>query len=185
MTVKNVILDLDQTIISGEIFEKFVKDAEEFDQRYYDRDKQVDFKYVDMDKDYVIYERPHLQEFLDWLFKNYNVSVWTAASKNYAMFIIEKIILKKKNRRLDYVFFCYHCDISIELTDNTKDLSILWKKYKLKGYNKNNTIIIDDYDEVYNTQPKNCIQIIPFKFIKKGSENDDELIKIKEVIKSM
>ena len=30
---------------------------------------------------------------------------------------------------------------------------------------KKNTYIIDDYDEVYDTQPENCIAIAPFNFI--------------------
>ena len=42
------------------------------------------------DGHYKVFERPGLQEFLDYLFANFNVSVWTAASKSYALFIIDK-----------------------------------------------------------------------------------------------
>lgn len=180
--LQNVILDLDQTLISAENYEYFVKGEKEFRKKYYKRDKQDLFKYVEMDKDYVVYSRPHLEEFLDWLFKNFNVSVWTAASKDYAMFIIDKVLLTKQDRKLDYVLFAYHCDISMDYNGNTKSLSMLWDKYDLEGYNKNNTVIIDDYEEVKDTQPNNCIHIKAFKFIKDNSENDTELQKTTKIL---
>jgi hypothetical protein len=42
----------------------------------------------------------------------------------------------------------------------------------MNGYSKDNTVILDDYDEVYKTQPKNCIIAESFEFNKEGSEND-------------
>jgi hypothetical protein len=133
MNKPNIILDLDQTLISSEPFESF-------DNKKHEKKTKL-FKYKNMDDYYLVFERPGLQKFLKFLFKNFNVSVWTAATKDYALFIIENMILKnKKNRHLDYIFFSYHCDISKKLTKNSKDLSLLWKTYKLKGYSKNNTI---------------------------------------------
>ena len=63
------------------------------------------FKYVEMDDVYRIHERPYLQHFLDFLFTNYNVAVWTAVEKDYAKFIVENFILVKPDRRLDFVMF--------------------------------------------------------------------------------
>jgi hypothetical protein len=55
-----------------------------------------------MENYYIIFERPGLQQFLTFLFKNFNVSIWTAASKDYALFIIDKIIIAgNKNRKID------------------------------------------------------------------------------------
>ena len=128
-----------------------------------------------MDQIFVIFQRPHLQEFLDFIFKNYNVSVWTAASKDYALFIIEHIIIGgRPERELDFVFFSYHCKASENFGKGTKDLTMLWKifgenKYK---YNKYNTYIIDDYDHVHEIQPENCIIAPAFNFTNKGSEKD-------------
>lgn len=175
--IKNVFLDLDQTLLSAENYEYFVRDHPSCREKYREKDKKGYFEYVEMDKDYVVYLRPGVQDFLDELFAKYNVSVWTAASKNYATFIIEKIILipDKPERKLDYVFFAYHCDKSMEYTGNTKDLTMLWEQYNMEGYDETNTVIIDDYLEVKDTQPKNCIHIKPFKFIKSGSEKDKEL----------
>ena len=128
-----------------------------------------------MENYYDIYERPHLQEFLDYLFKNFNVSVWTAASKDYAMFIVNKIIVpaNKPGRKLQHVFFSYHCDLSKKKSGSSKLLKNLSDHFILKQYSTNNTIIIDDYyEDVYKCQESNCIIAQPFEFTKKDSEND-------------
>ena len=163
----NVLLDLDNTIIYGYPTEDY-----NFEKN---KDKASKFKFEVMENLYIIFERPYLQKFLTFLFKNFNVSVWTAASKDYALFIIDKIIIAgKKNRKLDYIFFSYHCSVSKKLKKNIKDLRILWENYNISGYNENNTFIIDDYiEEVYNPQKNNCIIAKPpFEFDDDESFND-------------
>ena len=173
----NIILDLDQTVISAEAYEDYNKKHNKL--------KAKKFAYSDMDGYYVVFERPGLQPFLDFLFENFNVSVWTAASKDYALFIIEKILLKKKKRKIDWIFFSYHCEISKSIKKHTKDLKMLWEKYQINGYNTHNTIILDDYDEVYNTQINNCIFMKPFEFLEKDSEYDNFLKIIKPHLKNI
>jgi TFIIF-interacting CTD phosphatase-like protein len=174
----NVLLDLDQTIISSEA-------EDEYDFKN-NKNKSKKFTFHDMDGYYIVFERPGVQKFLDYLFKNFNVSVWTAASKDYALFIINKVILQgKKDRRLDWVFFSYHCDISKKKKKGTKDLSMIWDEYKISGYTKDNTVIIDDYDEVYDTQPDNCIIAKPFEFVKENSEKDRYLIELTKSLRKM
>jgi TFIIF-interacting CTD phosphatase-like protein len=161
----NFFLDLDQTLISGEA-------REDYNFKKYKKKAQK-FNFEDMDGYYIIFERPKLQKFLDYLFENFNVSVWTAASKDYALFIIETMILADKpNRKLDYIFFSYHCDLSKKYKKSSKNLSMMWDVYGLTNYNATNTFILDDYDEVYNAQPENCIIAEPFEFTEEGSEND-------------
>jgi len=171
----NILLDLDQTLISAE--------AEDDYDFVGNREKAKLFNFHDMEGYYVVFERPGLQKFLDFLFKNFNVSVWTAASKDYALFIIDKIINQNKpERKLDWIFFSYHCDLSRKLLKGSKDLSILWELYKITGYSSENTIIIDDYDEVYNTQKNNCIVALPFEFGESNSEKDIYLEKLQEIL---
>jgi TFIIF-interacting CTD phosphatase-like protein len=165
MKKKNVLLDLDETIISAISIDKF-------DEQTY-KDKMKLFKHYDMDGYYYVFERPGLEEFLDYVFKNFNVSVWTAASKDYALFIIEKIILVKPERKLDYIFFSYHCDVSKKLNDGIKNLTTLWDIFKLPGYNANNTVIIDDNKDVWKTGF--CIPVQEFVFTEESSELDTEL----------
>lgn len=167
----NILLDLDQTLISGEPTEQY-----DFKKN---KEKAKKFVFHDMEDMYIIFERPGLQEFLTFLFDNFNVSVWTAASKDYALFIVDKIILQgNSNRKLDYVFFEYHCKISEKLKDQLKGLSLLWDIFKLSNYNSKNTLIIDDNDEVYNPQKKSCIIAPPFEFNDKDSDKDSFLVNL-------
>jgi TFIIF-interacting CTD phosphatase-like protein len=169
----NILLDLDNTIISS------LSSSEE---RKGHKKKMSKFVWENMDGEYKVFERPGLQSFLDFLFANFNVSVWTAASKSYALFIIDNFILIKPERKLDYIFFSYHCKESRKKQSTQKKLEMLWNRYNLKGrnyYNKDNTLIIDDHPEVFEAQPENCIRIKPFEFRDRKSYDDDDLIRIK------
>lgn len=169
---KNFVLDLDQTLISAEPTEEY-----DFSKN---KEKAKKFNFHDMDGYYVVFERPGLQKFLTFLFDNFNVSIWTAASKDYALFVIDKIILAgNANRKLDYIFFTYHCDLSERDKDKIKGLDMLYDVYKLPGYSAENTVILDDYDEVWKPQKDNCIFAKAFEYRQDSSENDnflDELI---------
>lgn len=165
---RHIILDLDQTIISGE-------PIDEFEVKNEGRKKK--FTFHTMDNDYFIFERPNLQEFLDYIFDNFKVSVWTAASKDYALFIIDNVILKKRNRKLEWIFYAYHCKISEDLTGSSKNLTILCNKFDIDDF-RGDIFIFDDNDEVYNCQPDRCLIAKPFYFTEKGSENDDYLTQV-------
>ena len=166
----NIVLDLDQTIIAAIATEDY--------DFHKNKRKAKGFKYHDMDGYYIVFERPGLQKFLDYLFRHYDVTVWTAASKDYALFIIDKIILSKPGRRLKNVFFSYHCDVSSDLAKGTKDLTCLPDIFKVPGYSAKNTVILDDYDEVHKTQPGGCIVVEPFEFEASGSEKDGFLVEL-------
>ena len=62
---------------------------------------------------------------------------------------------------------------------------MLWEEYQLEGYNKDNTVILDDYDEVYNTQPDNCIIAAPFEFDDDNSENDTYLLDLQKSLRKI
>ena len=66
--MKNVLLDLDETIISG----KATSDEIDFAR---DKEQLLKYTFHNMDDLYLIMERPGVQTFLTNLFKNYNVSV--------------------------------------------------------------------------------------------------------------
>ena len=167
-----LVLDLDQTVISAEA-------SEDLNFKKY-KEKSKLFRSDDMDGYYMVFSRPHLQEFLDYAFKHFNVTIWTAASKDYALFIIEKIILNNQpERKLDFIFFSYHCDLSKKIKKYSKELCMLWDIHKLPGYTAKNTVILDDYKaDVHKCQTNNCIIAPPFEFTEKGSENDTFLIDI-------
>ena len=102
----NVILDLDNTIIC----------AVEMDYYKKNKDKMglldTNLKYEDFDNSYRIYQRPHLEEFLTFVFRNFNVAIFTAASKDYGLFILDNIIRKIiPDQELSFFFYDYHTDL--------------------------------------------------------------------------
>lgn len=170
---KNLILDLDESIICG----LDNKQEKEFNLGN-------EFQKYNMDNEYMIYERPDLQEFLDEIFSKFNVSIWTAASREYCMFIVDKIILNPKNykvrgnRKLEYVFFSNHCSISKKLSknkNNFKNLSILTNNFKLDGFDLQNTYIIDDNIDVKQFNGTKCFSIKPFDVRSEKSFDDNQL----------
>lgn len=174
--VQNIVLDLDQTLISAESIDTETT-AENF-VKYLT--KAHLFKFTIFDMHYIIFERPGLQNFLDYLFKNFHVSVWTAATKEYALFVVEKIIIAgRPERKLDCILFNEQCNYSLFLGAGMKNLKLLSDVYGLANYRMDNTIIIDDLPAVNSIQPNNSILIRPFYFAEEGSENDNHLDAVK------
>jgi len=98
-----------------------------------------------LDTYYRVYERPGLQLFLDELFQEYDVAVWTAAGLSYALFVIDNFILAKKGRKLQFILWDDHCVYSSKnnVKKLTKDLTLLHP-----FYHKENMVLIDDNDNV-------------------------------------
>ncbi len=172
----NVILDLDNTIINA---------LDDSDRKKLSGDFSSKFKYRDMIPFFRIYARPHLDKFLDYLFANYNISIMTAAEKDYALFIIENFILTKPERKLNFIFFRYQVELSREIYGGVKDLRVIWELFQVSGFTKQNTVIIDDLDMVYETNPHNTLRIKGFFIVDEDTgkinydmADDDELLKI-------
>lgn len=173
-TKLNVILDLDETLVSAYPVEEFpFNDAQV-------RDKIINYTFHNMESYYIIFERPKLQEFLDYLFKNFNVSVWSAGSKDYVSFIVHNVILKK-GRKLDYLFWSHHCKESTKKFKSKKNLKLLWDIYKLPEYTKKNTLLIDDMEDTYKVQKKNCIRALEFDVLE--TKKDSHLEDVKKVLR--
>lgn len=161
----NILLDLDNTLISS-----ITKDEE----KSILKPRMKFFTWKEMEGYYKIFERPGLQQFLDFLFENFHVSVWTAASKTYALFIIENFILTKPERRLKYIFFSHHCKHSKKVKRTQKSIQMLVDEYDLQEFAKN-TYIIDDHPEVFDAQPDRCLHVKEFEFTDRKSFLDNEL----------
>jgi hypothetical protein len=178
------LLDLDQTIISAES----LVDRDKINLNNPNIQKKAKkFKYHEMKDDdgkviYLIFERPHLQPFLTYLFANFNVSVMTAATKSYAISVVEQVILKKhKNRKLHFFFFKEH--YTYGKYKGIKPLRMLWQDFHLKEFNAKNTVILDDLIDVHKTQPHNCIIAKPFEFKDKQSDKETFLKDLLALIK--
>jgi hypothetical protein len=168
----NILLDLDNTIINALDTEELLLVPEDF---------QKNFKYYDMmvqDKfEYRVFERPHVQLFLDYIFLNYNVSIFTAADKDYALFIYENVIKREypanpiKNRKINYFFCGTHSSYSEILYGSPKNLELLWSALEIHHFKPCNTIIIDDLHEVVINNPRNCIEAPKFEIVDNGIVN--------------
>jgi hypothetical protein len=162
-----VVLDLDNSIISSLSLEE-IKKMKNIDSRK--------LTYHVMEGYYRVYSRPHLQKFLDYIFKNFDVTVWTAASRDYASFIIEKIIIgDKKSRKIKMFLYDENCEESQKYYNkkSPKDLRYL---YNFDGYHPCNTLIIDDLSDVFSANPKQTIRAPYFDAKKAVSENDTFLL---------
>lgn len=171
MSLQNIILDLDQTVICSEALEDLTEADVKRIMKY--------FNYQIMEPYYAVVERPHLQEFLDYIFAHYNVSVWTASSPEYSDWIVKHILIAgRPERRLHFKFDSRHCGVSKKLTKCSKKLNLLWYDYQLKGYDVHSTLLIDDHPSIYKAQKKNVLWVPEFNCLEEGSEKDKELLGI-------
>jgi TFIIF-interacting CTD phosphatase-like protein len=175
---KNLLLDLDNTLIFSLETNKIKKGTNSW---------LTKFKNYKMDDQFVVNERPHLQDFLKWAFDNFNVSIWSAGSREYVKFIVDKVVLKKyKDRKLRYIFDSETCEESEKIYNQPKKIDYLWKYLKLTEFNKSNTYIVDDLDEVIDGNEGNSIRIKKFIASKKTSDGQDrELIRIMYILKNL
>ena len=164
-----VILDLDNTCLFS------LPSDEVKNKKWY-----KNFITVDMDESFKVFKRPKLEEFLDWLFKNFTVSVWSSGSESYVKWIVDNII-EKNNRKLRHVLNLKDCKKSQKKygSRHIKNLKLLWDVYDFSDFGPYNTILIDDLEDCYRNNPRNALPIKEFISGKK-TINDNELIKIKE-----
>lgn len=185
----NIILDLDNTLICA--VEMYYYELHKEEMKFLDDN----LEFVDMDTSYRIYSRPHLAEFIRFLARHFNVSVFTAASKDYALFIIDNIIKKAApDLSIDFIFHSYHTELSYKYYDSPKDLRLLWDKFPT-SFTPENTFIVDDLCDVKNANGFNCINIKAFEVVSeededeskqivfKNSIEDNELIAVEEMLK--
>jgi hypothetical protein len=170
----NVILDLDNTIINTLPIDKSVQFMNNFWYSPYKHNSFVSD---------VIMARPGLDDFLDWLFKNCKVSVFTHADKDYAMYIVNTFILQgKKDRKIDIIYYRYHVEMALSIYKGYKDLRLIWNEFKVFDFYPSNTVIIDDNAMVKKSNPYNTIEIYPFE-ASSESVNDNYLEKVKRLLK--
>jgi hypothetical protein len=95
--------------------------------------------------EYEVFKRPGLDAFLDDVHQHFNVSVWTAAGKDYAHDIIRYLF---KDRRLHHVLTSDHCQLakSIYGKKNFKDMRMLDNLYG--GSRRGSVWLVDDHIDV-------------------------------------
>jgi len=142
-----------------------------------------------MEDMYHVFHRPYLEEFLDYIFDNFRVGVWTAASHAYAAWIVNFIInppnKRKLGRCIEFIFYDVHTKMSEKIYGGHKDLRLLWEKFKIEGFNADNTVILDDLDRVWKSQPCHAIRAHEFDFREPQSHRDKILLVIQSQLETM
>jgi hypothetical protein len=168
----NIILDLDNTLICS--ISKNVKTPPilnySLNHTYY--------------QNYIIYGRPYLHYFLTEINKFANISVWTAAGKEYANFVVNHFF--PPSIKLTFFYHGEHTEQLMRSSYKMKPLNYLFERYP-NHFNKYNTLIIDDLPFVIQSNKEYSIQITPFEINESKINNyydlmtilnDNELVKI-------
>jgi len=159
----NIILDLDNTIIHSIDYSR-VKYLPKF----------LDLEYIDIG-DFITYKRPHLERFLNFLFDNFNVGVYTLGSKDYALDIVWNFIQNVPGRKVDFVLSKEDEIINKSLEkyryfNLTKNLNYIWNDLKVYDYYPCNTFIIDDNPYVKMSNIVNTISVKKFEVLTDKNE---------------
>lgn len=173
----NLVLDLDNTLISSLTFPELSR-----------MKAQPQLLYVDMPNYFRIFFRPYLHDFLDYVFKNFNVTIWSAGTRDYVLYIVEHILLKpnmfndytKTNptfKNFKMILHSGNCEQSTKYyhEDSPKDLRYL---YNFQDYYACNTFILDDLDHVSHANPKQTIVAIYFDAKKQNAHKDTFLMDV-------
>ena len=135
-----LILDLDETLIH----------STETELEY-----SAEFK-VDR---YYVYTRPHLQQFLQFCFENFQVAVWTASSGDYAQPIIDRIFPHPQH--LAFLWSNDRCTLKFNWQTGEYQFVKGLKKVKKRGCPLANILFVDDRPENLVRQYSNLIQVRP------------------------
>ena len=152
-----VVLDLDETLIYASEERLNKKTLKEHVFRSYD-------------ETYYIYERPYLATFMRYIANRYQIAVWTAATHDYASFIVNNILYQYIPRRngLQFFYTREQSNFSDRHTGVLKNLDYLERR----GLR---VILIDDNPDV-REQSAFVITVDPFE----GQTKDDVLKQIVE-----
>ena len=179
----NVLLDIDETMIHS-VVTPCSRVPRKPDPRY---DSLVMSTGDGSKECYVVYGRPYLQEFLDYVFANFNVGILTYGTKDYAQPILDHFVTRPQNPERKLI---YKMDRDYEhKTKNLvgkKNLSHLFKVLRPAGFYRWNTILVDNDEIVSLTNPSNVIKVPDFEPENKAtleeSLNDHSLIGVIKIL---
>jgi RNA polymerase II subunit A small phosphatase-like protein len=117
--------------------------------------------------------RPNLDTFLDYVFSNFNVAIWTASGIDYANDIVDKMKIDKS--KLMFFYTEKNCTPKYEYGEGWGMGHMTYKKniskLRKRGWDMSKVLMIDDKPEHIDSY-SNVIKIKPFY----GDPSDKELL---------
>lgn len=157
-----VLFDLDNTCIHSIEKDKVSRD--------WLKDSELDYFEA---YEFIVFKRPHVDKFIEWVGKNARVGVWSAGEKDYVHNLASKLF---KGVKLDMVLWREHCKQSQDATGNLKDIQWLKSRLPLCRH----VIIIDDLAE--NVHHKQGLRIREFIATDPDAPIDAEFVRIASLL---
>lgn len=119
--------------------------------------------------------RPHLNEFLEYLFSNHIVMVWSSARPYNVMGMCKQFFSPEQYQRVAAIWTRDHLHLTPEAyksnTQVYKQLSWVWRDARIQAANplpntywgQSNTVLLDDSVEKSASEPYNLIRIEEFE----------------------
>ena len=134
-----------------------------------------------------LYIRPYYLNLIDYFYRNFNVSFWTAGTENYCRSIIDVLLSEEQKNETKIILSrnSFDKNIIVNIKDDKmykinhykepKPLKFLWKNFN--NFNKENTLIIDNSYSVTRYYPYNSILVESYCRL---NEEDDVLLLLRE-----
>ena len=129
-----------------------------------------------------VYFRPHMKEFLEFLFSNprIDVAIWTSNIADNAKAVVETAFTPEQQTRLKFIMSREHCKLGPNYT-SFKHMSEIYKQ----GYDPKRVVIIDDSDnKVVPPDTPGWLQIETFEASQESLASDRALITLQMLIKT-
>lgn len=140
----------------------------------------VDGTLIDKDDDGEVIERPHLKEFLSFVFSHFQtVSLWTSATPRWLNKVMTTVLDPAIPEGKSFYFIwtremCVHEKIAFDLRPRIrKPLSLVFATFPLT-HTAQNTIIVDDSPETYELNQSCAVPIAPYKWGHGIQHSDDD-----------
>ncbi|KAG5456628.1 MAG: HAD-like domain-containing protein, partial [Olpidium bornovanus] len=138
--------------------------------------------------------RPHLGEFIEYLFMNFEVMVWSSATTRNVRRMVSAAFPSWAISRLiavwDRSFFNLPAALYSSKLVTIKDLQAVWDKVPCPAgapaaWDQSNTILIDDSAEKAVLQPYNCVLLKSFDLASAASGADRELKNVRKYLEAL
>ena len=172
---QTLLLDLDETIISTE--RKSLAWAKSSGLDY-----AIDTTSGDdpgCKNPHIIFARPHLKRFLDFVFSRYRVGVYTAATQDYALLVIKSFFGRHSPK---FIFTRRHLCLNVNSKGPKEIASLLRSEVnttlpQAQQMTERDTFLLDDNTDCSRHQPANVIVAEPFKARKTRDDFLERLMK--------